>query len=479
MYTFVIYFVMIGNIFLTGVVIFNEKRETGSTWAWLLVLILLPLAGLLIYLVFGRQLRHKNSYAKLGQERRLPPSIPNEKRKRIDQTIVDGHHLLKKYSKIYLMYVTSFNTFASLDNEVIIFRDGHEKFDALFQDIRKAKKEINIQYYTIQPDELGKKLRDSLIKKAMNGVKIRILYDEIGSRRMNRSFFKELMIYGGEVHVFFPSFLKFFNFHLNNRNHRKACIIDGSVAYIGGLNIGNEYLGLNTKYGYWRDTHLRIKGEAVNHIQQAFILDWYQTSKQQDLRFDEFSFRNEKHNGNSPVQVITSGPYSETEHLKNMYIQLIMSAKESVYIQTPYFIPDPSFLDACKIALLAGVDIRIMIPNKDDKLLVYWATRSYVGELLAYGARILLYEKGFLHAKAIVVDQEIASVGSANIDVRSFKLNFEMNTIIYDKEVSNELYHLFMKDSQVSSELTINKFRERSFPNKCMEAISRLFSPIL
>src|SRR5699024_8912735 len=191
---------------------------------------------------------------------------------------------------------------------------------------------------------------------------------------------------------------------------------------IGGFNVGNEYLGKHKKFGYWRDTHLRITGGAVDQIQGRFILDWKEATKQKETHFDRFLFRTEPHSGNSPVQIIDSGPNSETEHIKNMYIKLIMSAKKSVFIQTPYFILDSSFMDECKVALLAGVDVRIKIPNKPDLPFVYWATLAYAGDLLSYGAKILIYENGFMHAKTIVVDGEVASVGTTNIDTRSFKL---------------------------------------------------------
>jgi cardiolipin synthase len=287
-----------------------------------------------------------------------------------------------------------------------------------------------------------------------------------------------MISYGGEVEVFFPSILKMVNFRINTRNHRKLCILDGKIAYIGGFNVGNEYLGLSKKFGYWRDTHLRVIGEAVTHIQGRFIIDWNYAAKH-PLSHEDYSFKAEKHEGNIPIQIIASGPNSETEHLKNMYIKLIMSAKKSVLIQTPYFVPDASFMDACKIALLSGVDVRIMFPNKRDHPFVKWASLVYAGELLNYGAKILLYDNGFLHAKTIVVDQEVASVGTANIDTRSFRLNFEVNAIMYDEQTAKQLTQFFLQDSLVSMELTLEKYRERSLLIKFKEAISRLLSPIL
>ena len=310
-------------------------------------------------------------------------------------------------------------------------------------------------------------------------MKVRLLYDDIGSKKTSPKFYQELRDAGGKVEVFFPSLFRIINFRVNNRNHRKLVIIDGKIGYIGGFNVGDEYLGLDKKFGYWRDTHLRITGGAVNHIQGKFILDWHQAGNNKPGHWGEYLFEEEKQTGNSPIQIVSSGPDSETEHLKNMYIKLILSAKKSVFIQTPYFIPDTSFMDACKIALLSGVDVRIMIPCKPDHPFVYWATWSYVGDLLDYGAKILLYENGFLHAKTIVVDEEVACVGTMNIDSRSFRLNFEVSAIVYDEKIATKLYELFLKDIEVSSELTLERYEARSLLIKFKEGISRLLSPVL
>ncbi|PWA08425.1 cardiolipin synthase [Pueribacillus theae] len=472
--------VTIVNMTLAGIVVFFERRDARATWAWLVVLLFVPILGFIVYLFFGRQLKQKNFYKLSAEERNYFKSAVDGQIKKIKELHVFEHNsLLKKHTDLILMNLKSSTSLITTNNDIEIFSDGHEKFKALFRDIKAAQSEINLQYYIIQRDDLGKKLRDLLTLKAKEGVKVRVLYDEIGSRKMSRAFFKELIAYGGEVEVFFPSFLKFINPRLNHRNHRKLCIIDGHIGYIGGFNIGNEYLGKVKKFGYWRDTHFRIIGEAVAYIQGRFILDWKQATHQKHIDLEQFVYQMKPRPGKSPVQIVDSGPNSETEYIKNMYIKLIMSAQKSVYIQTPYFIPDQSFMDACKIALLSGVDVRIMIPNKPDHPFVYWATWSHVGELISYGAKVLIYENGFMHAKTIVVDDEVASVGTANIDTRSFELNFEVNAIVYDEDVARKLRDLFLQDSELCSELTLKRYRERSAVIKFKEAISRLLSPIL
>ncbi|HEX6593360.1 MAG TPA: cardiolipin synthase [Bacillota bacterium] len=468
------------NFLLAGLLLFIERRDPGTTWAWLMVLFFIPIVGFIVYLLFGRQLKQKNFYKLSSEERDYLKSSAKAQIKDIQTgQQFSNYKLLQKHSYLLVMNLKSSTSLITTDNEIEIFSDGHEKFAHLFNDIQNATKEINIQYYIIQPDSLGEKFRDELTKKAKEGVTVRVLYDEIGSRKLNRSFFKELIDYGGEVEVFFPSLFKFINPRINNRNHRKLCIIDGNIGYIGGFNVGNEYLGKHKKFGYWRDTHLRITGGAVDQIQGRFILDWKEATKQKETHLDRFLFRTEAHDGNSPVQIIDSGPNSKTEHIKNMYIKLIMSAEKSVFIQTPYFIPDTSFMDACKVALLAGVDVRIMIPNKPDHPFVYWATLAYAGDLLSYGANILIYENGFMHAKTIVVDGEVASVGTTNIDTRSFKLNFEVNAVVYDEKIANQLQQLFLRDCKYSSELTMKTYSKRSLFIRFKEGISRLLSPIL
>ncbi|WP_151737010.1 cardiolipin synthase [Paenibacillus tengchongensis] len=468
-------FITITNILLAGVVVFIERRDIGSTWAWLMVLFFIPWLGFIFYVFFGRQLKQKNFYRLTLDERMYLQAAVDEQVMHVDYQ----GGLSAKYADLLKMNLRSSNALITNDNEVQIFDDGRKKFDALIEDIRQAKHEINIQYYIYQPDDLGRRLRDELTLKAKEGVIVRVLYDEVGSRRTSRSFFKELIEAGGMVEVFFPSLFRLINFRINNRNHRKQCIIDGEIAYIGGFNVGDEYLGLDKKMGYWRDTHLKMKGGAVDQIQGRFMMDWNKAASRNTVHPEQLAFRTGKHTGDSVVQIITSGPNSQTEHLKNMYLKLIASAKKSIYIQTPYFIPDSSFMDACKIALLSGVDVRIMIPNKPDHMFVYPATLSHAGELLPYGVKILQYQKGFMHAKTIVVDQEVASVGTMNIDTRSFRLNFEVSALICDPKLAGQLHDLFLEDSHSCFELTLERYEVRSKLLKFKEAVARLLSPIL
>ena len=474
-------FLFVLNLILAVIIIFLERRDVGTTWAWLMVLFFIPLLGFIMYLTFGQNFKKRKMFQwddekKLGIDEMLAEQMDGLS----DRSLIFKDQVMQENRDLIYLHLINNDSLLSQDNKVEIFTDGKEKFDALFQDIDNAQDHIHLQYYILRNDNLGKKLMSRLIDKAKEGVKVRVLYDELGSRGLRKRFFRELRNAGGEVEAFFPSKLHFINLSLNYRNHRKLAIIDGEFGYVGGFNIGDEYLGLDPKFGYWRDNHLRIEGSAVYSIQTRFILDWNQASNRNAIHYAKAYY--------PPItdaqeevgmQIVTSGPNSEWEQIKNGYIKMISSAKESVYIQTPYFIPDASILDAIRIASLSGVDVNIMIPNKPDHLFVYWATLSYIGELLKAGARVYIYENGFIHAKTVIVDQKVASVGTANIDVRSFRLNFEVNAFIYNEDVSASLAQSFFDDVKNSKILTLEEYANRPLMVRFKESISRLLSPIL
>jgi len=300
----------------------------------------------------------------------------------------------------------------------------------------------------------------------------------MGGRTLTRSFLKPLIDAGGEVGIFFPPLVPFVSIRINYRNHRKIAIIDGKEAYLGGFNIGDEYLGKNKKFGYWRDTHIKIVGSAISSLQWRFFLDWRFATKRgvgncQSYIVDEDV---DSHVG---IQIVNSGPDSKWPSIKDGYLKMISNAREKIYIQTPYFIPDDSMFEALKTAGLSGVDVRVMIPNKPDHPFVYWAGLSYMGELLHAGVKFYTYEKGFLHSKVFIMDEFVSSVGTANLDIRSFKLNFEVNAFIYDSIINLKLTDQFKKDLDDCKEITLEVYETRSRIVKFKESISRLLSPIL
>lgn len=475
--TYFIILVLILNIALAVSIIFLERKNATSAWAWLLVLFFIPILGFILYLIFGRPIyRHRiftwDTKSRLGVKKAV-----NEQLQALeDQTFKFVSPEIANYEDLIYMHLRNDDAIFTQDNDVEIFTDGHKKFKRLIEDLEKAKDHIHLQYYIVRADGLGQQIAKVLMKKAKEGVDVRFLFDDLGSRKLSNGYVKRLRKSGAQVEAFFPSKLMF-NFKINYRNHRKLCIIDGKIGYIGGFNVGDEYLGKSPRFGYWRDTHLRVEGSAVHSMQTRFILDWNQASRE-DILYDERYYQAETA-GNAGMQIVSSGPDQDWEQIKNGYIKMIMSAKEYVYIQTPYFIPDESLKDALKIAILSGVDVRIMIPNKPDHPFVYWATLSSSGELLNAGADIYIYQNGFMHAKTIVVDGKISSVGTANIDVRSFRLNFEVNAFLYDEEITKQLEEAFHEDVKLSTQMTKKLYEKRSTGIRFKEAISRLISPVL
>jgi len=472
-------FIMVMNFVLAFTVIFLERKDISATWAWLMVLFFIPIVGFILYLVFGRQLSSKKIFvwetkSKLGVKKAV-----QEQMRAIEDDVFDYKSTdLKIYKDLYYLHLRNNDAIFTQDNQVDLFTDGKKKFDSLIKDLQNATDHIHLLYYIIRHDALGQQIADVLIQKAREGVQVKVLYDDMGSRSLSRKYIRHLREAGADVEGFFPPIVPKINFKINFRNHRKLAIIDGKIGYIGGFNIGDEYLGKDPKFGYWRDTHLRVIGDAVENMQTRFILDWNQASRKKHIASEPRYYATEPA-GNVGMQIVSSGPDSDWEQIKYGYIKMILAAKDHIYIQTPYFIPDESLRDALRIAALSGVDVKLMIPNKPDHPFIYWATLSHIGDLLKAGAEVYIYQNGFLHAKTITIDSEVSSVGTANIDVRSFRLNFEVNAFLYDEEMARKLSDAFKKDIEVSTQMTQKLYAHRSLGIRFKESVSRLLSPIL
>lgn len=366
------------------------------------------------------------------------------------------------------------------NNDIQIFIDGKEKFKAMIKEMNHAHRYIHIQYYIIRNDELWQEIEKVLKRKVRQGVEVRILFDSIGCRSMRKSDWKRLKNAGIRVAEFRPALLDRLYPRINYRNHRKVVVIDGRIGFIGGFNVGREYLGLDKRFGYWRDTHVCIEGAAVTSLVMRFVLDW-NCATGENLFIQDHLFEIPKYirNGREPVQIISSGPDSKSKIIRNNYLCLIHMAKKSIYIQTPYFIPDKEMLEELKIAVKSGIDVRIMIPCKPDHPFVYWATYSYIGDMIEAGARCYTYDAGFLHAKCLCVDGLAACIGTANMDIRSFKLNFEVNAIIYSAKTTKKLEEIFEDDIRKSTLITRKRYQKRSMKIKMKEQFGRLLSPLL
>ncbi|WP_370688027.1 cardiolipin synthase [uncultured Clostridium sp.] len=341
---------------------------------------------------------------------------------------------------------------------------------------------MNIQFYIFKNDDIGTKILNILEEKAKAGVEVRLLYDSVGSRLLNKDVLKSLRDVGGKTGEFFPSWLKFININMNFRNHRKIVVIDDKIGFVGGFNVGDEYLGKDKKFGYWRDTHIKFKGSAVKDLNLRFLADWRYATKE-DVDLTQVLEVSDESIGepNTGMQIVSSGPnLSERYEIKLAYLKMIQKAKRYLYIQSPYLIIDKTISDSLKLASASGVDVKIMIPGKGDHPFVYWANLVNAGELLEYGIKIYHYDKtAFLHAKTVVIDDEICSIGTANMDTRSYELNFEVNAFIYSKGISKKQKAEFEKDMLKCEELTLEKYKNRGRVVRIKESISRLFSDVL
>ncbi|GEP85504.1 putative cardiolipin synthetase [Staphylococcus piscifermentans] len=468
------------NLFFSFTIVFLERRSPGSIWAWLLVLAFLPIIGFIVYLLFGRQIQREHIFKVNEEDKTGLEMIVQEQAEALkNDEFSKGNHVIVKYKSMVQMLLYNNSAFLTTDNALTIYNDGKEKFDALIQDIENAQDYIHIEYYIFRNDTLGKRILQALEDKLEEGLEVKMLYDDMGSRSLTLKDFDDFRKKGGQVESFFPSKLPLINFRLNYRNHRKIVVIDGVIGYVGGFNVGNEYLGLSKKFGYWRDTHLRIVGDAVNALQLRFILDWNSQAKRHNIAYSDRYFPDIDTGESTGIQIASSGPDEDWEQIKYGYLKMITSAKRYIKIQTPYFIPDQAFLDAVSIAALGGVDVTIMVPCKPDHPFVYWATQKNVASLLASGVKIYHYENGFLHSKMMVIDDEVASVGTTNMDHRSFTLNFEVNAFIYDQSTAIQLSEQFNEDLKLSNEFTKEKYKKRSLWIKFKEGISYLISPIL
>ncbi|OZM58270.1 cardiolipin synthase [Lottiidibacillus patelloidae] len=469
------------SAFFISIVIFFENRNPAKTLTWLIVLAVFPVVGFFFYLLFGRNFRKKRLFRKKGMIDEEAFSmivgdkkITDEKVKGLDDVEKKVIHLANNLSKSPV----TFNTYTS------VLTNGKETYEEIFEAIRIAKDHIHLEYYIVRDDEVGIRLKEALILKAREGVKVRFLYDAVGSWKLSQSYLNELVANGVEMVAFSPVKLPIITHKANFRNHRKIIVIDGYIGFVGGLNIGKEYLGKDANFGFWRDTHLLLKGEGVRTLQIIFLQDWYYMTGHMNLTERYIKGNNtEKGSENDQqiggVQLIAGGPDSEWDTIKDLFFAMIVSARKSISICTPYFIPDDDIFSALKIAALSGIRVNVIVPARPDKRTVFYASRSYFPELLEAGVNIYEYNKGFLHSKIIIVDDQLASIGTANMDMRSFHLNFEVNAFLYKTESIETLVKDFKNDLTNSQKLELDKFSYRPYWMRLIESLARLLSPLL
>lgn len=458
----------------------SRKREVASTWAWLFAMTMFPGLGLIAYFFLGRKLTEVPIFSNhILNESGLTDAVSHQKNTPEALWLLEHKGFQIRTHELVSLLLKSNDALMTEGNTVTIIEDGEKKFKQLIADIKQAKHHIHLIYFIFRMDEIGTEILEALEDRAKEGVKVRLLYEPAGAKALNKGFFDRLRSYGGEAETFFGPRLLPVNFRTNFRMHRKIAVVDGKTGYTGGFNVGNDYLGLYEQMGYWRDTHLRIVGPAVQSLQARFFMDWNAAVSKRPVDFSCRYFPPAETKGTELVQIVTSGPDNEVEAIKKGFIKMISLARKTIHIQTPYFIPDEAMMESIKVALLSGVSVSVMIPNKPDHPLIYRATLSYIEEIVCLGASVYVYEKGFLHSKSVVIDSEIVSIGTANFDIRSFRLNFEVTAFIYDAQKAREQLRLFEADSKVSSLLSENTFSGLDRIERIRRQISRLFSPIL
>ena len=470
-------------IYLVSTIVYLllDNRETSATFAWLFVLITFPVIGLILYLLIGRNRRQSHKLKRYQEH--VNRSLNICLKEYIDKQgqnlkELSGKEGFSSRKKLFELLFRNSNSLLTTKNSLKLFYYGKDKFDSLVSDLKDAKKFIHMEYFIWRSDAFTEKIKDILIDKKREGVEVRILYDVIGSLQLKKKYIKELRKNGIKIYPYDNQHSLISLHSLNYRNHRKIAVIDGILAYTGGMNMGQEYIDGGSRFETWRDTHVRIEGEAVNILHSVFVTSWHNTTKE-ELIGKEYFPRNKNVSSYLPMQVTTSGPDSEWSSIEQLYFNLINSAQECICIQSPYFIPNESVYKALLSAALSGIEVKIILTGKADKWMPFWAAFSFFEPLLKAGVKIYHYQKGFMHAKTVIVDNEICSVGTANMDIRSFQLNYEVNMLIYDESITKDLNNQFSKDLAYSSELSSEEYYKIGRLKNFRNSIARLFAPIM
>ena len=457
-----------------------ETHSTSKTMAYILLCLLLPVFGVIFYLIFGINYWTKKRYSKKMKEN---TGILQNLKNNIDlydKVMLNTDPSVKQNAELSTMLIKDLGSPLTGANEVLLLANGENKFPELLTSIKAAQHHIHLEYYIYECDDTGMSIIELLIEKAKQGVKVRFIYDDFGSPGIKSALEKRMTAAGIEVYAFHK--IKFYLLanRFNYRNHRKIMIIDGHTAFVGGINVSDRYVNNGKNKLFWRDTHLKIQGPAVYYLQYLFITDWNFCCG--DAAFEAnssyFTQTNIKTN-NCYVQIAAGGPDSPSPSILYSLLQAINLAKEEILITTPYFIPGDSIMDALCVAALSGLTVKLLVPGVSDSKLVNAASKSYYNQLLQSGVEVYLYQKGFVHAKTLVTDSKLSIVGTANMDYRSFELNFEVNAVIYDAPFAKQARDLFFEDLKDAQKIDKDTWLARPFLKQLPEKIARLFSPVL
>lgn len=451
------------------IVVVSENRNPVKSLAWVTVLLLLPMVGIILYIFFGRNIQNTRKLSRRNRRRlKKREAIPAVNMR---QTGLSEESL----QQISLAKALTGAPFYP-GNDVKVYTSGAEKFEDLKADLRSARKYINIEYYIFEDDRIGNEIADILIDRSLAGVTVRVIYDHVGSFSVANRFFKRMKKAGIQVFPFFEVSFPQLGTRINWRNHRKLCVVDGRVGYLGGMNIADRYIDGGRKFDYWRDTHVRVEGPVVAALQYSFAVDWHFMG--QPL-IEEAVITHPTPSGKIAAQLLTSGPTSQWTSIALMFHKAIASARKRVYIQTPYFLPTDTLLKDLTTAALAKVDVRVMIPAHSDSVLLNFASASYITQTLRAGVKFYFYTAGMLHSKVIIVDDEFVTIGSTNFDFRSFEHNFEGNLFFYSREFASRMLDIYRADLRKCERINPAKWRSRPLVRRAVESVVRLLSPIL
>lgn len=473
------------SILYTPLVIFvclkvlYDIRSTSKTFAYLLVVIFVPLVGMIIYFAVGANYRKNKIYSKkIVSDHQLWAEIREKIIHESEKTLDTGKQEVKSHKKLARMLLND-NSPLTGNNEVKLLLNGDQKFPEVISALQAARHHIHMEYYIFEDDNIGNQIVDVLIQKAAEGVKVRFIYDDFGSRSIRKTLVPKLVAGGVEAYPFYKILFIALSNRTNYRDHRKIIVIDGCTGFVGGINVSDRYINNVPGQLFWRDTHVMIKGPGVYYLQYLFICDWNFSSGKKLSVKPEYFCSEESKKGNAIIQIAASGPDSDAPVIMYSLLEAIGLAQEELLITSPYFIPGDSILDALCVAAMSGVKVKLLVPGKSDSALVNAASRSYYGAILDTGAEVYLYKKGFVHAKTVVSDGKLAIVGTANMDHRSFELNFEVNSMIYDTKLAKQLRDAFYNDLEDAVQINPKKWARRSLFRQLPEKLCRLLSPLL
>lgn len=464
-------------IFQIFTIVLLEYKHPSKTVAWLLILFCFPLIGFVMYYFLAQEYTARLRVRKRGGWAHPENRIGHLRIQTVNRPDELNNPEMHTQERLFSLMSSLSESPITSCNETRVLTNGQATFEAMLTAIREAKNHIHMEFYILRDDGIGTVFQQALIARAKEGVKVRVVVDGVGSIELRRKYLRTFKEAGVEFHWFLPLSVSFFRRRLNYRNHRKLLIVDGRIGFVGGMNIGDDYLGLDRKLGFWRDTHLQVEGDAVYALQAIFLHDWTFVTGQ-SLALREL-FPPHQCKGTEQVKMISSGPDASWDAIQELFFGVLSSARERVWIITPYFVPDASVRLALKMAAVSGLDVRVIIPGKSDSRLVDWASRSYVEELLQAGVRFYQYQKGFAHAKTFLMDRTLGCVGTANLDMRSFFSNFEVNAVLFEASAVERLEEDFLRDFEDSVEIDYNQFVTRSRGQRAAEAVMRLLSPLL